>query len=207
MGSQRACMLCFPPCQTQECKAFSLISDINHLRIFLPASFNVGWCCGDEIITTGNILISPQIHSQFNQACFFFLNIIYCSDIEFHKCRRHERKRTSGWNARKEAQRRCKKWGRAKRKKERGDNKMLPCVFWRLSFCLKWKFRVFEGLQWIGRPMGSQAVICTPVIWRMVIMALCVCVCVLYYEVVSGNSNKHPIWSINNNNNNRRKAF
>ena len=55
---------------------------------------------------------------------------------------------------------------------------MLPCVFWRLSFCLKWKFRVFEGLQWIGRPVGSQAVICTPVIWSMVIIAVCVCVCV-----------------------------
>ena len=62
---------------------------------------------------------------------------------------------------------------------------MLPCVFWRLSFCLKWKFRVFEGLQWIGRPVGSQAVICTPVIWSMVIIAVCVCVCVcvFYYEV------------------------
>lgn len=53
-------------------------------------------------------------------------------------------------------------------------------------------------MDWQAR--GSQAVICTPVIWRMVIIAVCVCVCrevcVLYYEVMSGNSNKHTMWSI-----------
>lgn len=36
-------------------------------------------------------------------------------------------------------------------------------------------------MDWQAR--GSQAVICTPVIWSMVIIAVCVCVCVFYYEV------------------------
>lgn len=40
-----------------------------------------------------------------------------------------------------------------RRKKERHN---ASCVFWQFSFCLKWKFRVFEGLQWIGRPVGAK---------------------------------------------------
>lgn len=45
---------------------------------------------------------------------------------------------------------------------------------------------------------GSQAVICTPVIWSMVIMAVCVCVERegSVFELPLHNRHKHTMWSI-----------
>lgn len=107
---------------------------------------------------------------------------------------------TSGWNGRKEAQRRRRrrqKWGRGekkrgKRKQRRRQNASLCLLAVELLF--EMKIQSVWGITVDWQAHGSQAVICTPVIWSMVIIAVCVrtprSVCVRLW---SGNLNKHNV--------------
>lgn len=65
---------------------------------------------------------------------------IYYFDIEFHIYNNNKKERkeggTSGWKTRKETLRNDKNEAGEKKEKT-GGNRMLPCVFWRFSFCLK----------------------------------------------------------------------
>lgn len=91
-----------------------------------------------------------------------------------------------------------KKKTRGRGKKQRRQQNASLCLL-AVELLFEMKIQSVWGITVDWQARGSQAVICTPVIWSMVIIAVCVCVCVLLW---SGNSNKHTMWSIK-----KKKAF
>lgn len=85
-----------------------------------------------------------------------------------------------------------KKKTRGRGKKQRRQQNASLCLL-AVELLFEMKIQSVWGITVDWQARGSQAVICTPVIWSMVIIAVCVCVCVLLW---SGNSNKHTMWSI-----------
>lgn len=192
MRSQRAWMWRFPYCRTQECKAClprPLWSPtLAHLRIFYLLSLTEA-AIGPRasIITMVNIELCPislQIHSQLNRGAFmcvvqasFIILILNFTNAE------NREGGTSGWNARKEAQRRRRrrrqKWGREQGRKKRKETQRRQqnaslCLL-AVELLFEMKIQSVWGITVDWQAHGSQAVICTPVIWSMVITAVCVC--------------------------------
>lgn len=91
-----------------------------------------------------------------------------------------------------------KKKTRGRGKKQRRQQNASLCLL-AVELLFEMKIQSVWGITVDWQARGSQAVICTPVIWSMVIIAVCVCVFVLLW---SGNSNKHTMWSIK-----KKKAF
>lgn len=171
---------------------FSLITYITHIRIFYLLSLMVTDIGPMEIITMVSIKLCPislQIHSQLNQGfCAYSASIIYHSDIEFHKCRKQ--RRGNKWLEREEGspetttKMRPGKEKKKKKKQRRQQNASLCLLAVELLF--EMKIQSVWGITVDWQAHGSQAVICTPVIWSMVIIAVCVCmrrsVCLLLWS-------------------------
>lgn len=75
-----------------------------------------------------------------------------------------------------------KKKTRGRGKKQRRQQNASLCLL-AVELLFEMKIQSVWGITVDWQARGSQAVICTPVIWSMVIIAVCVCVCVFYYEV------------------------
>lgn len=139
-----------------------------------------------EIITLVSIKLCPislQIHSQLNQGffcvqCKCHLSFWYWIS-QMQKTEKGEqvvgtRGRKPRDDDKNEAGKKKKK--KKERRKNRGGNRMLPCVFWRSELLFEMKILSVWGITVDWQAHGSQAVICTPVIWSMVIITVCVCV-------------------------------